>query len=103
MGDNFFRLNANRIRDHSRHFVFADSFKIADSGPSVSDGNSRRFRIPSRAPGPSDGGVHIRHGVRANLVFLDGHVSALSPAELRDLGFLTLVDSADRHARVPRN
>ncbi len=100
-GDNIFRLNANAIRDPSRHFIFADSFKIAASGPSVNDGQSQRFRIPSWAPGPNFGGVHIRHGGRANLVFLDGHVSALSPVELGELGFLTMVSEQDRHTRVP--
>ncbi len=100
-GDNIFRLNANAIRDPSRHFIFADSFKIAASGPSVGDGQSQRFRIPSWAPGPNLGGVHVRHGGRANLVFLDGHVSALSPIELGDLGFLTIVSEQDRHSRVP--
>jgi len=29
--------------------------------------------------------VHVRHGGRANLFFLDGHVAALSPAEIRSL------------------
>ena len=33
-----------------------------------------------------DGGiVHIRHSGRANLFFLDGHIEALTPAEIRSL------------------
>jgi prepilin-type processing-associated H-X9-DG protein len=29
--------------------------------------------------------VHVRHNGRANLFFLDGHIEALTPAEIRSL------------------
>lgn len=103
IGGNLFQLNANFVEDASRHFLFADSFKIDNSSGSVSDGQSQRFRIPSWAPNPNDGAIHTRHGGRANLVFLDGHVEGMDPRQLRQLGFMTYVNENDRNSRVPLN
>ena len=39
-----------------------------------------------RVGGDSDGGiVHVRHGGRANLFFLDGHIEAMTPVQIRSL------------------
>ncbi|MBC8010526.1 MAG: prepilin-type N-terminal cleavage/methylation domain-containing protein [Burkholderiales bacterium] len=67
--------NFNLVRTPSRHLLFADSYRGTEP--------TQSFRIMDNA---ATGGVHLRHGDRANAAFLDGHVERASEQKLAAVG-----------------
>lgn len=73
---NLYSANLNRIADPANYILLADS---AISSPAY----NQTFRI-SRYQG--SGGVALRHDLKANTFFLDGHVAAINYKHAKDLG-----------------
>lgn len=71
-----FQVKVANISEPSRYILLSDS---AADGPN----HFQSFRI-SRFAG--EGGVALRHGGRANVFFLDGHMGAIDADEARSLG-----------------
>ncbi len=82
-GGQHYRLNVNSVDIPSRFFLLADSGE-----PS---GKRQRFRISTQHARGMDG-IHMLHGGRANMAFLDGHVEGAGRERLRDLGFSSAFD-----------
>ncbi|HWL51549.1 MAG TPA: prepilin-type N-terminal cleavage/methylation domain-containing protein [Chthoniobacteraceae bacterium] len=69
------RLRVRAVENPSSYPLILDSF--------TKDGGTQTFRI-----GIGKEGAGCHHFGKANVFFLDGHVDALGPQELKDLGFL---------------
>lgn len=83
----------NRIARPSAYPLYADSANITATGVLR---QWHRFSTNPAATGSSYGGVHLRHGRRANVAFLDGHVESLSPEGLKEHGILSGYDNAGK-------
>lgn len=96
-----FLLNSHLVEEHSRYFVFADSVFPGTYDPENSPGmGSQRYQITDWLP-TSQNGIQTRHNNRANLAFLDGSVRAMSPQDLRQLGFFGYVDADMNNLLTP--
>lgn len=82
--EQLYRLNIELVENPTRYFL------LADSGYNPND-RRQRMRISNWAADNMDG-VHARHGVNANLAFIDGHVESMSLQELGRLGFQSVYD-----------
>lgn len=83
----FYEFSILKIPNPSRFFLMADSFIAAGS-----NAGKQSFRIIPPAI-YSNAGIHLRHGHRANTLFLDSHVETLGATELKDLGFTEVYDN----------
>ncbi|HWL51553.1 MAG TPA: H-X9-DG-CTERM domain-containing protein [Chthoniobacteraceae bacterium] len=79
----FYGFRLASVKDPARFFLMSDS--------STKTGK-QSFRIADRKL-YSGGGVHLRHGGRANVLFLDGHVESLDAKGLFALNFLQVLDA----------
>lgn len=75
-------MNFSVVKETSRHVLVADSV--------TRFGTSQTFRLGQTASVRD--GIHLRHRQKANVYFLDGHVSAVSRQEGESLGIPFIYD-----------
>lgn len=85
-----YQLSLPSVAEPSKFLIMADT--IASNG-------LQSFRIipPKLYDG---GGIHLRHFDRANALFLDGHVNALSAADLYAAGIEEVIDKKGESLRT---
>jgi prepilin-type processing-associated H-X9-DG protein len=73
---NMYTMNLNQIEDATRYLLLADSYW---------EGNGRQvFRLWEDTHNPN-GAIQLRHGGRANVFFLDGHIESVDGRRLTRL------------------
>ena len=78
------RLDPRVVDRPSRRIVLADSISTVPT-PSWKNEQVAYVNISSAPAGTDKGYVHLRHSGRANFLFLDGSVRAMTPPELKTL------------------
>jgi prepilin-type N-terminal cleavage/methylation domain-containing protein/prepilin-type processing-associated H-X9-DG protein len=76
-------INLMAIQNPAKYVVLADSYTIRS-------GNNSQYPI-IQGTGPYDE-MHLRHQKRANILFADGHVSALAGTDLPEVGWHVAFD-----------
>ncbi len=83
-GPRLYQLNTQQVAEPSKFLLLADSISPAQQ--------RQTFRLTP--PGLyEEGGIHLRHRGRANVLFLDGHIEPLDAGGLRAVGISEAIDS----------
>lgn len=78
----FVMVNLNMVRGKTQTVVFADSAGVNwFAQGATADGPRFEENYYLEAPSAQFPTVHFRHGGRANVLFLDGHVASMRPTE----------------------
>ena len=72
----------------SEFFLFADSAR----SPGWLPDRGQQYYINNAAPPGDSHDLHLRHGGKANLFFIDGHVGTWGPDQLADVGWFHYLD-----------
>ncbi|HWL51396.1 MAG TPA: H-X9-DG-CTERM domain-containing protein [Chthoniobacteraceae bacterium] len=88
-GGKIYQLTIPAVENPSKVLLAADTYSLRDF--------TQIFRIVPPKLYNSHAGIHLRHSDRANVLFLDGHVRALTRSDLHEVG---IDEALDRHGAL---
>jgi prepilin-type processing-associated H-X9-DG protein len=78
----YYEVNTVAISQPSKFLIMADSYSTRNNGG--------QYHIVQGNTGMDE--IHLRHNGRANVLFADGHVNALDPKGLKEIGWRMAFD-----------